>query len=109
MADELKQLAGIEMPDYEMDEEMKLEVGVTYKGSFKIKRNGQIQVKPYKVGTNPGALRKIVDGEQHAIFESKNLLRIVITLPKRSDNEWVRKRFQTVFFECYKDLSELEL
>ena len=109
MKDEVKELAGIELPDYEVDDEMKLEVGVSYTGSFKISRNGLIKVRPYKKGTKPTNLRKLVDGEQHAIFASKNLLRIVITLPKQGESNIIRKRFQNVVVECYKDLSELEL
>jgi len=35
MKDEVKELAGIELPDYEVDDEMKLEVGVSYTGSSK--------------------------------------------------------------------------
>ena len=32
--DDVKKLAGIELPDYTTDENFKLEVGVTYEGSF---------------------------------------------------------------------------
>ncbi|MDO4411447.1 MAG: hypothetical protein Q4C05_09245 [Akkermansia sp.] len=108
MADIVKELAGIEMPEYSEDEKFKLEVGITYKGSFKLKQDGQITVRPYKQGTKPGQLKKVVDGDQHAIFESRNLLRIVFTIPK-TNMEQVRKRFKEEFFECYKDLCELEL
>lgn len=108
MADIVKELAGIEMPEYSEDEKFKLEVGITYKGSFKLKQDGQITVRPYKQGSKPGQLKKIVDGDQHAIFESRNLLRIVFTIQK-SNMEQVKKRFKEEFFECYKDLCELEL
>lgn len=108
MADVVKELAGIEMPEYSEDEKFKLEVGVTYKGSFKLKENGQITVRPYKEGTKPGQLRKVVDGDQHAIFESKNLLRIVFTIPK-TNLEQMKNRFREEFFECYKDLCDLQL
>ena len=108
MSDITKELAKIEIPDYAEDEKMNLEVGVTYRGSFKIKENGQIVVRPYKEGAKPGNLSKVVEGEHHVIFESKNLLRIVFTLPK-TNQEQMKQRFKEEFFECYKDICDLQL
>lgn len=108
MADKVRELAGLEMPDYQVDGEMQLEVGVTYTGSFKIQRNGQINVRPYQQGTKPNSLKKAVEGEQHAIFISKNLVRIVFTINK-TDAEQIKARYKQIILDCYKDLCELEL
>lgn len=105
---EEKKIAGIEMPDFSTDDDLKLEVGVTYMGSFRIDRTGRIYVKPYKKGSKPQNLKKVVDGDRHAIYLSKNLIRIVFSIQKgqRAD---VNKWYQQTVIECYKDLNDLEL
>lgn len=108
MADVEREVASIEMVDIDADEEFKIQVGISYQGSFKLQKNGMIKVKPYRQGTKPNNLKKIVDGEQHAIFESKNLIRVVFTLRKGTSEE-MKKRFKEIFFQCYQDLSDLNL
>jgi len=107
-ANDEKKLAAIEMPDFSTEDDMNLEVGVTYQGSFRIDRTGRIYVKPYQRGNKPHNLRKIVDGDRHAIYFSKNLIRIVISLDK-SDRSTVNRLYQETVLECYKDLNDLEL
>ena len=103
-----KELAMIELPDFTTEKDMKLEVGVTYKGSFKLARNGQILVKPYQQGTRPSNLRKLVDGDRHAIYGGSHLVRIVISIQKGSPEE-IRHAYQEIIIACYKDLNELAL
>ena len=106
--DKEKELAMIELPDYTMEKDMKLEVGVTYRGSFKLARTGMIVVKPYQEGAKPANLKKMVDGDRHAIYLSKNLVRIVISIQKGCREE-VCKAYKTIILECYKNLNELAL
>ena len=98
----------IELPDFTTEKPMKLEVGVTYKGSFKLSPNGQILVKPYQQGAKPANLRKLVEGDRHAIYASKHLVRIVISIQKGS-REQIRKAYKEIVMECYKNLNELAL
>lgn len=105
---EEKKLAGLELPDYTTEDDMALEVGVLYQGSFKIDRTGKISVKPYKVGSKPTNLKKMVDGDRHAIYLSKNLVRIVVSINKGTAEE-IRKAYQEIMIECYKDLCDLNL
>lgn len=106
--DKEKELAMIELPDYTTEKPMKLEVGVTYKGSFKLSNNGQILVKPYQQGAKPANLRKLVEGDRHAIYASRHLVRIVISIQKGS-REQIRKAYKEIVMECYKNLNELAL
>lgn len=98
----------IELPDLTTEKPMKLEVGVTYKGSFKLSNNGQILVKPYQQGAKPANLRKLVEGDRHAIYASKHLVRIVISIQKGS-SEQIRRAYKEIIMECYKNLNELAL
>lgn len=106
--DKEKELAMIELPDLTTEKPMKLEVGVTYKGSFKLSNNGQIFVKPYQQGAKPANLRKLVEGDRHAIYASKHLVRIVISIQKGS-SEQIRRAYKEIIMECYKNLNELAL
>ena len=101
-------MAMIELPDLTTEKPMKLEVGVTYKGSFKLSNNGQILVKPYQQGAKPANLRKLVEGDRHAIYASKHLVRIVISIQKGS-SEQIRRAYKEIIMECYKNLNELAL
>ena len=98
----------IELPDFTTEKPMKLEVGVTYKGSFKLSNNGQILVKPYQQGAKPANLRKLVEGDRHAIYASRHLVRIVISIQKGS-REQIRRAYKEIIMECYKNLNELAL
>ena len=106
--DKEKELAMIELPDYTTEKPMKLEVGVTDKGSFKLSPNGQILVKPYQQGAKPANLRKLVEGDRHAIYASRHLVRIVISIQKGS-HEQIRRAYKEIIMECYKNLNELAL
>lgn len=106
--DKEKELAMIELPDLTTEKPMKLEVGVTYKGSFKLSNNGQILVKPYQQGAKPANLRKLVEGDRHAIYASKHLVRIVISIQKGS-SEQILRAYKEIIMECYKNLNELAL
>ena len=106
--DKEKELAMIELPDFTTEMPMKLEVGVTYKGSFKLSNNGQILVKPYQQGAKPANLRKLVEGDRHAIYASRHLVRIVISIQKGS-REQIRRAYKEIIMECYKNLNELAL
>ncbi len=103
-----KQLASLEMPEFDVDDEMQLEVGVLYQGSFRIGKDGKIIVKPYKQGTKPSNLKKMCDGDRHVIYLSKNLVRIVISI-QRGDEEKIRKAYQETVIECYRDLCDINL
>ena len=107
--DEVKKLAGIELPDYKTDENFKLEVGVTYEGSFRITNGGCIHVRPYKKGAKPSNLKKAVDGDRHAIFLSKHLVRIVMTFDRNQDLEHLKNAFRETIQDCYVDLNDLHL
>ena len=106
--DKEKELAMIELPDFTTEKPMKLEVGVTYKGSFKLSPNGQILVKPYQQGAKPSNLKKLVEGDRHAIYLSSHLLRIVISIQRGSPEE-ISRAYQDIIIECYKNLNELAL
>lgn len=107
--DEVKKLAGIEMADYTADEKFDLEVGVTYEGSFRIQQNGVINVRPYKKGAKPSNLKKAIDGDNHAIFLSKNLVRIVFTFERTTDLEVLKRKFSSTVQNCFVDLNDLHL
>lgn len=106
--DEEKKLAALPMFEFNPEEEMKLEVGITYTGSFRLAPSGMIVVKPYKQGTKPNNLKKLVDGDRHAIYSSKNVLRIVLNI-HRGDKEYCKNAFQEIVIQCYKDLCELNI
>lgn len=106
--DEEKKLAMVELPDYTTEKPMKLEVGRVYKGSFKVSNFGSILVRPYQTGTKPNNLQKLVEGDRHAIYGSKNLVRIVISIEKGSPEE-IRHAYQVIILACYKNLIELAL
>ena len=106
--DEEKKLAMMELPDFTTEKPMRLEVGVTYRGSFKLSLNGQILVKPYQQGAKPTNLMKLVEGDRHAIYGSSHLVRIVISIQKGSPEE-IRHAYQEIIIACYKDLNELAL
>lgn len=108
-ADEVKKLAGIELADYSSDEKFDLEVGITYEGSFRIQQNGCIHVRPYKKGAKPSNLKKAVDGDRHAIFLSKNLIRIVMTFDRHMTLEDLKSAFRECTQDCYIDLNDLHL
>lgn len=105
---EAKELAMIELPDFTTEKDMKLEVGVTYRESFKLARNGQILVKPYQQGAKPTNLRKLVEGDRHAIYGGSHLVRIVISIQKGSPEE-IRQAYKEIILACYKNLNELAL
>jgi hypothetical protein len=107
--DEVKKLAGIEMPDYTTDEPFELVKGVTYEGSFRIQNNGCIHVRPYKKGTKPSNLKKAIDGDNHAIFLSKKLVRIVFTFERTTDLEALKVKFRNTVQNCFVDLNDLHL
>ena len=107
--DEVKRLAGIEMPDYSTDEKFNLVAGVTYEGSFRIQDNGCIHVRPYKKGTKPGNLKKAIDGDNHAIFLSKNLVRIVFTFERTTDLKALKRKFMNTVQNCFIDLNDIHL
>ena len=106
--DKEKELAMIELPDFTTEKDMKLEVGVTYRGSFKLARNGQILVKPYQQGAKPTNLKKLVEGDRHAIYGSSHLVRIVISIQKGNPEE-IYRAYKEIIVECYKNLNELAL
>lgn len=101
-----KSLASIEMPDPETP--FDLEVGVTYQGSFKINKAGEIKVRPYQKGSKPTNLKKTIEGDNHVIYISKNLVRVVFSIP-RTDEKQILDRFREILLEAYKDLSEIAL
>ena len=103
-----KELAMMELPDYTMEKDMKLEVGVVYRGSFKLARNGQILVKPYQQGAKPSNLRRLAEGDRHVIYGSRHLVRIVISI-QRGSREEVCKAYKEIILACYKSLNELAL
>lgn len=105
---EEKKLANIELPDYTTEKPMNLEVDVTYKGSFRLAKSGMIVVKPYRKGAKPSNLKLAIEGDRHAIYLSKNLVRVVISVHKGSLDD-VMKDFKDVILDCYKNLSELAL
>lgn len=107
--DEVKKLANIEMPDYTTDEPFDLKVGVTYEGSFRIQQNGCINVRPYKKGTKPSNLIKAIDGDNHAIFLSKNLVRIVFTFERTTNLAALKRKFRDTVQNCFVDLNEIHL
>ncbi|MCR4914358.1 MAG: hypothetical protein K6A96_01190, partial [Prevotella sp.] len=75
---------------------------------FKLSNNGQILVKPYQQGAKPANLRKLVEGDRHAIYASRHLVRIVISIQKGS-SEQIRRAYKEIIMECYKNLNELAL
>ena len=107
--DDVQKLAGIRLPDYTTDQDFKLEVGVVYTGSFRITNAGCIHVRPYKTGSKPGNLAKTVDGDRHAIFLSKHLVRIVMTFDRNQDLEHLKNAFRETIQDCYVDLNDLHL
>jgi hypothetical protein len=107
MKDEEMLAASMEMNQYNTDDNMQLEVGVHYQGSFWIDRRGMIRVRPYKTGSKPSALTKVADGNYYTLYKSKNLYRIVFSFAKNG-KETLRKQYQEAVLECYSDLSQID-
>lgn len=103
-----KELASIELRDFKTEQPFTLEKGIVYQGSFKIDDSGTIVVRPYQQGTKPNNLRKVVDDDCHAIYLSKKLVRVVVSIQKGTREE-VLNRFKQIILDCYKNLAELPL
>lgn len=94
--------------EYDSDEQMTLEVGVNYQGSFRINPNGTIKVRPYKVGTKPNNLRKKFDSDNYCIFSSKKIVRVVFTFDL-CDKEELAAKFKAALLDCYQNLRTIDL
>ena len=108
MNDEAKNLAAIELPEFDENEKFELKTGVTYKGSFKISENGQIKVRPYKQGGKPTNLKQLTDGDHYAVYASARMIRIVMSFQK-GNKEDLKRLYHEAVVECYQDLATLEL
>lgn len=106
--DELMKLAKVEIDEVNPEKRMDLKVGVSYKSSFKIAENGVIKVRPYRQGGKPSNLHKIEDGDNYAIFGTKKVLRVVVSLQK-GNREDMKHAFAETMMEVYKSLATLEV
>lgn len=77
------------------EEQTTLEIGKHYRGTFWINEYGTIQVKPEQKGTNPQGLKKLTEGDDWVIYTSKNLVRIVVSLPRVETTE-IRRAFANI-------------
>ena len=75
------------MPVVECRQQMRLEIGKKYTGSFWINEYGQISVSPYQKGKNPQGLKRVCEGDNYVIYTSKNLVRMVLTFPRLAITE----------------------
>lgn len=103
--EESKKLASIEIPEFNTEDDLQLEVGVTYKGSFRLSRNGMITVKPYQEGSRPTNLKKVIEGDRHVIYRSKNVTRVVISI-QNADADTMRQAYREIIVDCYKDFND---
>ena len=108
MSEKIKELASIDIPQYDAEEKFTLEPNINYQGSFRISENGCIRVRPYIAGNKPSNLKKVRDGDHHTILQSKKMVRIVMSFEKCPKEE-LKKKYQTTVIECYKDLCEIDL
>jgi hypothetical protein len=94
--------------EYDSDEQMTLEVGVNYQGSFRINPNGTIKVRPYKVGSKPGNLTKKFEADNYCILASRRIVRVVFTFD-RCERERLAAKFKDALLECYQTLRTISL
>ncbi len=96
------------LAEYDSDEQMTLEVGVNYQGSFRINPNGTIKVRPYKMGTKPNNLRKKFDSDNYCILASKKIVRVVFTFDLCGKEELAAK-FKAALLDCYQNICNIDL
>lgn len=63
-------------------QKMTLEPGKHYRGSFWINEFGELSVLPEQKGKNPCGLQKLTEGDNWVIYTSKNVVRVVVSLPR---------------------------
>lgn len=73
-------------------QKIELEPGVHYRGSFWRNEYGEMFFRAEQKGTNPCGLQKLTEGDNWVIYTSKNLVRVVLSLPRIEPNE-LRKMF----------------
>ncbi|MBQ0050132.1 MAG: hypothetical protein KBT12_07880 [Bacteroidales bacterium] len=69
---------------------MALEPGRHYRGSFWINEFGEISVQPEQKGKNPCGLEKLTQGDNWVVYTSKNVVRVVVSLPRLEARELKR-------------------
>lgn len=76
-----RELAESVVPE-QMMQEVQLEPGKHYRGTFWVNEYGVVTVKPEQKGSNPQGLSKLTEGDNWVIYTSKNVVRIVVSLPR---------------------------
>lgn len=73
-------------------QKMELEPGVHYRGSYWINEYGESFFRPEQKGSNPCGLQKLTEGDNWVIYTSKNVVRVVVSLP-RVDSKEIKRMF----------------
>lgn len=73
--------------DVHQKQRLTLEPGKHYRGSFWINEFGEINVCPEQKGKNPCGLEKLTQGDNWVIYTSKNVVRVVVSLPRLESSE----------------------
>lgn len=104
---EEKEIRELVSTDYaaEKAEPIEWEVGRHYQGSFWLNEFGEIQVRATRIGTKPGNMRKVCEGENHVIYASNRLVRVVITM-QRDTQKKLRALFAQACTEAIIDINK---
>lgn len=104
---EEKEIKELVSTDYvaEKAEPIEWEVGRHYQGSFWLNEFGEIQVRARQEGTKPGNMRKVCEGENHVIYASNRLVRVVITM-QRDTPQKLRSLFAQACTEAIIDINK---
>lgn len=70
-----------ERSDFGM-QKMALVPGKHYNGTFWINEYGEFQCKPSQEGANPAESKLITEGSFFKLYSTKNLVRVIISVPK---------------------------
>lgn len=104
--DELAKKA--EVASHTLMQKMDFEPGVHYRGSLWVNEYGEMNFRAEQKGTNPCGLKKLTDGDNWVIYTSKNLVRIVVSLP-RLDSREIRKMFSSAVTNVLAHLIRYDL
>ncbi len=105
---EITELANDEVAEPQAREQMALEPGKKYRGSFWINEFGQFHCTPEQKGTNPTGMRLVTEGRFHKMFTTKNTVRIVITLEK-GDHDTLSRNFTQAVTSAMAQLLQYNL
>ena len=63
-------------------QELQLEPGRRYRGSFWVNDYGELHVRPEQKGSKPGNMKIVLETEMFSLCESKNLFKVTVKFNK---------------------------